>query len=124
MIRNSLAIAAAATFLPGCVGFYRYHETAVTVVDPQTGEGIAAVPLKTVYSCDLPGIVNMPREERATTDEQGHATISIASWGSNQLLVGDHTFWVDPRELKTGAELSWRAEGERPIKVTISPEHR
>jgi hypothetical protein len=73
----------------GCVGFYKYRDTLVTVTDRSSGEPVAGVSLTTVYQADLPGLINDPRIAHAVTSADGTAIMSIATWWDSALVVGD-----------------------------------
>src|SRR5262245_41068405 len=125
--------------LQGCIGYYRYCETQVTVTDCQSNEPVAGIQLESYYSCDLPGLINMPRTEQVVTDEQGTATMSIATWWDSGITVENCRFTIsraflserrnqcflghdaaalaEPREL----ELAVVTNQPPPIRVFIAP---
>jgi hypothetical protein len=137
-----ILVAVVIAALQGCIGFYEYRNTLVTVTDQSSGEPVTGVRVRTIYRADLPGLVNDPRVAEAVTDDAGCAVMSIATWWDSSLVVDDHAefrisdafvtdergrtahFGHDSKALAERRELTFlraNATGANRFRVTIAP---
>ena len=89
--------------LPGCLALYSTRPVTITVVDPDSDQPLANVPVKLQYEHVM--VANAPLSQDGMTNEKGRVTLPVADFDYGVILLraGNSEFTLSPKDVREGA---------------------